>query len=527
MTRVPPLTSSRLSYEQILVTNNLMRTAGEETYYLGVTRTVQESKFFPVSAYILLGYFNAFYRYPALLRKIETHMRAEDIADRVRSSNSKCQSAVVNWCLTNFYLLGREMLINMGVIRPHDAAEDVFYVMDFWRRYNLAYRREDGHITCKEAGHRSQLLPERRIQVFHADMYPCVQGDVLHGAADKFMAALAQYAVLVGCESRVCINSHGPYNLGAGREMLVRDFYDLAEGDMPWLDGLAQEVPYARLTIPTAVKDTHFYIVDDWGSFEAKPEYRSSNLCGIGLYTSDELCETHVPIGMGSREELTETLAGLAEIFRRTTAKLWQRLADYSRDQLLDAGALTYFAVIKDFAHVAGCYDADDWNLIDERAARFRPLLNDEYANQMMGSHFVALDCPSHQCHGYTMMRHSNNPTRSYSPLSTSLLTEAAYLPTVGDHIHPGSTCLPAKVDRYRTTQGVMGLAELNQRTRDFVPRLATEKFRYLDDTWAKYHYDTPLAHELYCLDQQYSRKLAGKGAGLTREDIEQLADKL
>lgn len=146
------MTSTRLSYEQILVTNNLLRTAGEETYYLGVTRTVQESKFFPVSAYILLGYFNAFYRYPALLRKIEKHMRAEDIADRVRNSNSKCQSAVVNWCLTNFYLLGREMLINMGFIRPHDAAQDVFYVLDFWRRYNLAYRREDGHITCKEAG---------------------------------------------------------------------------------------------------------------------------------------------------------------------------------------------------------------------------------------------------------------------------------------------------------------------------------------------------------------------------------------
>ena len=59
------------------------------------------------------------------------------------------------------------------------------------------------------------------------------------------------------------------------------------------------------------------------------------------------------------------------------------------------------------------------------------------------------------------------------------------------------------------------------------MPPLATEKFRFLDDTWAKYHYDTPLAHQLHCLDQQYSRKLAGKGAGLTREDIEQLADKL
>ena len=74
-----------LTYSQILETNNIMRAAGEETYYLGVTRTVQESKFFPVSAYVMLGYLNAFYRYPALLRKIESHMSPEDIADRIRN----------------------------------------------------------------------------------------------------------------------------------------------------------------------------------------------------------------------------------------------------------------------------------------------------------------------------------------------------------------------------------------------------------------------------------------------------------
>jgi hypothetical protein len=59
------------------------------------------------------------------------------------------------------------------------------------------------------------------------------------------------------------------------------------------------------------------------------------------------------------------------------------------------------------------------------------------------------------------------------------------------------------------------------------VPQLYTEKFRYLDDTWVKYHYDTPLANELYRIDQQHSRKLAGKGAGLSRDDIEALMDKL
>lgn len=133
------------------------------------------------------------------------------------------------------------------------------------------------------------------------------------------MAAISQYAVLVACESRVCMTNHGPYNLGNGRELLVRDFFDLAEGDLPWLDGVAKNVPHARLTITTAVKDTHFYMVDDWGSFESRPEYKAENICGVGLYTSDELSETQISVGMGSRSELIETFESYAEIFKEAT----------------------------------------------------------------------------------------------------------------------------------------------------------------------------------------------------------------
>ena len=64
----------RLSYAQLLETNNLLQTFTDETYWLCVTRTVQESKLFPVPPYMLLSYLNAFYRYPSLLRKVESVM---------------------------------------------------------------------------------------------------------------------------------------------------------------------------------------------------------------------------------------------------------------------------------------------------------------------------------------------------------------------------------------------------------------------------------------------------------------------
>lgn len=519
------MSATNLSYSDILQANNLMRTNGEETVYLGITRTVQESKLFPVSAYIMLGYLNAFYRYPTLLRKIEAAMSPEDIADRIRNTNSKLKSMSVNWCMPNFYLLGREMLINMGVIRPQDAAEDVAYVLDFWRRFQLASRRDDGHLTNREGGHRSQIIPERQLQVMHADMFDCSEGDDLHEAAINFTAAISQYVVLIACDSRVCMSNHGPFNLGDSQEMLLREFYDLGQGDLPWLDDIAGDLPFSRLTFATAVKDTHFYIVDDWGSYEAQPEYKAENLVGVALYTSDDLSETHTPVGMGSREELTATLNDYADRLKRVTSKLWERFAGYHREQLMDAGALNYYAVIRDFAHVAGVYDNDDWFTIDERADRFRPLLNDEYGNQILGALFVPLSLNSHQVNEYQMMRHSDLPKRSYSPLPYAILhgAEDDYVPTVGAELGKGRTYLPEKVDRYWTTRGVMTAAELNTATREFTPKLFSERLRYLDDAWVKYNYDSELADDLYSVDQENSRLLAGKGANLHRADIEHI----
>jgi len=115
------MSQNHVSYAQILETNNLMQNCSDETYWLCVTRTVQESKLFPVPAYMMLSYLMAFYRYPSLLRKIETRLLAEEIGDRARNMGMKIQNPSMGWALPGFYLLGREWLINMGLLKPTDA----------------------------------------------------------------------------------------------------------------------------------------------------------------------------------------------------------------------------------------------------------------------------------------------------------------------------------------------------------------------------------------------------------------------
>jgi hypothetical protein len=188
---------------------------------------------------------------------------------------------------------------------------------------------------------------------------------------------------------------------------------------------------------------------------------------------------------------------------------------------MIDAGAITYFAIIKDLAHVAGVYDVSDWMTVDERAERFRPLFNDEYSRDALVGLCIGTH-PSHLANEYTMMQHSDKPQRLFSPIPYSILQGEDYTPTCGP-VYPGKSHLDPKVDRYTTTRGVLTLDEYNKLAREIRPHAVDPKYRHLCETWVKYNSGTPLADELYKLGQSQSRLLKGKGSALRRADVEKL----
>jgi hypothetical protein len=512
------MTTSGVTYRQLLETNNALQVLSDEIEWLCVTRTTQESKLFPL-AYMLLSFFNAYYRYPSLLRKVETRMSAEECGDRARNMGAKTTLLNMGWCMPGYYINGRELLINMGLVRPEDAVDDLVYIIDFWRRFQLAYHRNDGHLMTREFGHRSQIQPERQLQVFEADALPVSAGDSLHSAAIKFMATVSQYSFLSHCECRMGICNEGPYKLGDNGEMLVRDFVDLANCDFPWLDGVADGIPYNNLTLPLIVQDTHFYLIDDWGSFESRPEFRAENVVGIGLYTSDPLTDGYIPVSMGSAVELVRTLTELQATFAATTAKLWERFAKWSRSQMIEAGALVYYNAPALLAHIAGVYEQSDWMEIDPRARRLVPLLNDEYGRDCLTEMLGLISLPSQQSHEYVMSMHSNRPRRIYSPIPYAILSTGDYTKTSGP-VFPGSSILGAKTGKWRTSGGLLDQPQYNQSARAFTPLACNEVNRFLDDSWLNYHHTDPLAQNLYRQAQGKSRRLSGRGASVTRADL-------
>ena len=190
----------------------------------------------------------------------------------------------------------------------------------------------------------------------------------------------------------------------------------------------------------------------------------------------------------------------------------------------MDAGAIVYFSIIKDFAHVAGVYEVDDWMKIDVRADRFRPLLNDEFGRDFLGEIVGFVSLPSQQLHEYAMMRHNDRPVRYLSHVPYAVLTAGG-----GEGPGPiaeGVSQLGDKRDRYVTTAGALTLGEYNARAQAFRPAQMAEPYRFLWDTSVKYRPQASEVDALYRLEQEMSRLLRGRGTGLSRADIEALREK-
>jgi hypothetical protein len=164
-------------------------------------------------------------------------------------------------------------------------------------------------------------------------------------------------------------------------------------------------------------------------------------------------------------------------MFRAATVALWKRMAGWTRDQMMDAGGIVYFSIVKDFAHLAGVYEVDDWMKIDARADRFRSLLNDEFGRDFLGELVGGVSLPSQRLHDYAMMQHNGKPVRYISHVPYAVLTEGG-----GEGLGEsaiGVSHLADKADRYVTTRGPLTLAELNARAAAFTPRQMDESYRF------------------------------------------------
>ena len=225
---------------------------------------------------------------------------------------------------------------------------------------------------------------------------------------------------------------------------------------------------------------------------------------------------------MDSASELADYLDHLRDQMTEATTEMWKMMAGWTREQMIDAGLLVYYGVLKDLAHFAGVYDQDEWFMVDERVQRFKPLFNDEYgtapdsrdrrlrlahvAELQRVPHGEVLQCPRRDVDADPVLgarrRRVDRP-----PSARSV---------------PASTSLPAKTGAVHHDRGKLSQDECNRLAKEFSPT-AWDLRHYDDEAWVKNHPGDPRADELYRAAHASSAVLRDRGADVNQTDLEEL----
>jgi hypothetical protein len=527
----------RITEEQLLVLNSFLQRSDDVLVHNCLTRTAQESKLFPVLPYLMMSMIEAYWRYPDQLRRSMEVISPEDVGHRARNSGLVF-NRMTSWAVPNYYLNGRSNLIRLGLISPTDNLEDLWLVCDWYRRFARSFNRTSGHVSALDAGDISPVHEERVLQVFEADAFAC--DSELSAAAGRFNAIATQYNFLIHCESRSGLHSAGPYRLDDQRLMHVRDFLNISDCTLPWMDGISDGIPFNNLSL-VEITDGVSIEVTDWATAYTQPEAHQDRVIGVGLYTSDFLTDRYVPVGMGSRKELTDTLNELTEQMTEATRRLYRRFSGFSMDQMTEAGIITYYQAPIDVMRMAGIFEQSEWDTIEDRTRRLWTLNNEEYSldsyidhfNLMMGKLGAQSEYYLHPiAYGVWRRGGGDGPlpqsgrTREFVP--ANVLSNHDYSLRVnpsGIDFLSGDRKLPEKTGGYVTSKGVLSQDEMNQAAREYRSPLLEEPWRNLDDSAVKWTWQEPSTGDLYRYVQEGSRLIEGRGAGLLRKDIGEIRE--
>lgn len=319
---------------------------GEATKAMTKMRTALESKLIPITAYIVISTVECYRRHPELVVEIDRAMPAEEIGRRARVPGNQVDSVHI-WSQANIFLLGRNILTMLGRLTPADAPERVAIVLDFWKRVAGAFRG-DGELQAYDANFTCR--PYADVVDRFVDACEPVREDEWR-QVKRLNATLTSYLFLLYFDTRSGMVDTGPYDLGGGRTLLVRDFSKMGPSDFWWSAEVASALPYQNLTAAFILKDVDVKITD-WGTSITSPEHYLDHVERFGLFTTD---------GGGLRRVDATEVGGIRAATSNAQKALYRHIAKMSRNERIDAGAYVYFSFLRPFADVAGVGEALDW----------------------------------------------------------------------------------------------------------------------------------------------------------------------
>jgi hypothetical protein len=273
---------------------------------------------------------------PAITELLAARRTPEELGELFRDLRSPSNALIVTAGIWMYLMgtLGRELTGEPW--SPAVAGK----VLGYWHRVYEAYTALcDPPSRVPERG--ANYSAFRVLDRARADELAAAVTPNAGGAARAALAACANYSWLLECESRQGVFSHGLYPCGDGRQLLVREFVNLAGEPYPWVDD-TPALPRDPIAIVLALRDVDARF-DAFGVAALQPESYAEHIAGAAVITAD-----------GVAPDPDAAMAALIEATGAAHLDLFRVIATWSaRDRFL-AGARSYARIWADALACAG-----------------------------------------------------------------------------------------------------------------------------------------------------------------------------
>ena len=178
-----------------------------------VQQTAPVPDWFPVHQAFTLATTHIFLTLPDAVRRTLQHTTPEQLAQRGKRLGAAVSPLTI-WAFAYPFLVGREILIDSGVLTPRIGAADIELVLDFWRRLSFTHRG-DGHLDNSEAAATNVFLPATITQRLYDALLPIDSS--IRRRVEQFLSTTDEYLLLLNGEARLGTADSGPYPLNVER----------------------------------------------------------------------------------------------------------------------------------------------------------------------------------------------------------------------------------------------------------------------------------------------------------------------
>jgi hypothetical protein len=360
--------------------------------FLAARATEGESGLIPRQEYECFGCVQQWQRYPDFYRLILDRIGVDGvvrIGEIPRREPANKVNLLHTWCAGFTPMFGRAILGELGIAPTGARAEDTRVLLQFMRRlYKGLWGSGDMFTSMK--GYRAPMLDQEWLDRFAADQVS-VEDPERRKLFNSFNAATEMLGFLLHFDNRSGLNDTGPYDLGDGRFMIVRDHF-LHDPMYHWHD-VAEELPHCLTQ--AMVFDTKGEPLDlalmDGGTLFTKPGNYLKHLVSASVYVRETWDTPASEIRRIDEDEMRSVL----DRCKPATDKLYRRIASMSPRDKINCGAQVYYGeFVGAVARAAGVWEElqnehDFWEWDEVASQAYYPLVRDGIGVQLVGKLFI------------------------------------------------------------------------------------------------------------------------------------------